>query len=672
VLTGTGGEGFDTVEIANTRFQIGGSGLSGFEALVLREGGNYQDFSGYQQIALAGAQPRTFYNFVGSNNAGVDLALAGHDVRLHTSTFRSVVGSEGGDSLSLSDRAIVSGAVALGGGNDQLTIDLLFPGTLPTYTSIDGGTGTDVFNIVAAAGSSLSLDLGQVTGFETLGVNSGQVLSADVRVLNATGFGTVYVGQSARATIQSSNLGDTLIYGAFGGSITLESDVVVDRYGFPESGPFDQSTTSTQRDPSLSVNLTNRGVIEGNVKFYIGDDTYNGQTGSVGGTVFGNGGNDSLLGGSGNEVLDGGAGNDLLDGGAGADQMTGGAGDDVFVVDSFADVVTEAAGEGVDTVFTAIGSRTDYTQLYTLAANVERLTGTGAAGQGVRANALDNVIAMGAGADLLVLDDGGVESVSAGGGNDFIYYGATLTAADTTDGGAGVDTVGLVGSYDLTLGANSLVGVERLAMYTGLQGGVGTASSYAITTVDANVAAGADLFVGALTLSAGETLTFNGSAERDGRFTVLAGAGADILAGGAQADYLAGGAGADQLYGLSGNDTLVGGAGADTLRGGGGRDMFQFAAVTDSTAAVRDTIVDFVAGTDRIDLWQIDAVAGTGGNEAFTFIGAAAFGSSAGQLRAFQADGSWFVEGDTNGDGIADFALQVMGSGALGAGDFLL
>ena len=51
--------------------------------------------------------------------------------------------------------------------------------------------------------------------------------------------------------------------------------------------------------------------------------------------------------------------------------MPGGAGNDTYVVDSAGDVVTEAAGEGTDTVQSSVS--------YTLGTNVENLTLTGTA-----------------------------------------------------------------------------------------------------------------------------------------------------------------------------------------------------------------------------------------------------------------------------------------------------
>ena len=63
---------------------------------------------------------------------------------------------------------------------------------------------------------------------------------------------------------------------------------------------------------------------------------------------------DFLYGGDGADTLIGGAGGDLLDGGAGVDQMAGGLGDDTYVVDDFADQVTEGLNEGQDRVRSSV------------------------------------------------------------------------------------------------------------------------------------------------------------------------------------------------------------------------------------------------------------------------------------------------------------------------------
>jgi hypothetical protein len=87
---------------------------------------------------------------------------------------------------------------------------------------------------------------------------------------------------------------------------------------------------------------------------------------------------------------------------------------------------------------------------------------------------------------------------------------------------------------------------------------------------------------------------------------------------------------------------------------------------------VTDVILDFHAAQDDIiDLSAIDARKG-GGDNAFTFIGTAAFSGAKGQLRYQDPGDDLLVQGDTNGDGVADISLLLARLSPLGAGDFVL
>lgn len=130
---------------------------------------------------------------------------------------------------------------------------------------------------------------------------------------------------------------------------------------------------------------------------------------AIGGT--GNALNNVLIGNAASNALTGGAGSDTLNGGGGSDTMAGGLGNDVFVVNGATDVVVEAAGEGVDTVQSAI--------TWTLGANVENLTLTGGGSNRATGNELANILIGNTGANTLTGNAGG----------------------DTLDGGAGADTL---------------------------------------------------------------------------------------------------------------------------------------------------------------------------------------------------------------------------------------
>ncbi|MCV9965757.1 protease [Pararhizobium sp. BT-229] len=250
----------------------------------------------------------------------------------------------------------------------------------------------------------------------------------------------------------------------------------------------------------------------------------------------------------------------------------------------------------------------------------------------------------GNGADYMKLY-GGNDTATGNGGNDTIFGG---TGNDTIAGGDGSDKLyGDAGADKLDGGAGT-----DTAYYAGAKAGV-TASLFntAINTGDAQ----------------GDTYV---SIER------LAGSShADKLYGNGSANLLAGGSGNDLLNGASGNDTINGGLGADDLWGAAGADTFDFNALTDTTVALagRDTIFDFSgSGGDRLDLSTIDANSGAAGDQAFTYLGTAAFTGTAGELRYIKQASDTYIYGDVNGDRKVDFAIHLDDAISLSKGYFIL
>ncbi len=138
------------------------------------------------------------------------------------------------------------------------------------------------------------------------------------------------------------------------------------------------------------------------------------------------------------------------------------------------------------------------------------------------------------------------------------------------------------------------------------------------------------------------------------------------------------GAEIENARGGAGSDVIVANALQNRLSGGGGGDVFTFTERdaqagwlrSDGKKLLPDTIADFVSGQDRIDLSAIDAVRGTAADDAFSWIGAGAFSNVAGQLRAVAGGGHVRIEGDTDGNGVADLVIIASGTTIL-AGDFL-
>ena len=355
---------------------------------------------------------------------------------------------------------------------------------------------------------------------------------------------------------------------------------------------------------------------------------------SLNNEIYGNGNDNWFTGGDGNDVLDGGegvdvlfgeGGGDWLVGGAGADVMFGGLGDDFYVVDNSGDYLAEYYGEGRDTVFSSI--------TYTLGLHVEQLllVDSGGAINGT-GNTLDNVL-YGNRYDNVLRGAEGDDDIDGSLGNDDMYGGRGDDTFHVDQAGdrvfeysyEGNDEV--IATIDYTLPAN----VERLTL-----------------------------------LDSGGAISGTGN----GWANVISGnASINVLSGGGDWDRLYGYGGNDTLFGGADNDSLYGGAGADSLYGGSGSDWFYFQSTADTTDGVRhDRIFDFSSAEgDSIMLGSIDANTYVAGDQAFTYIGSAAFTGVAGQLNYIGG----FVQGDTNGDRVADFMIQV-NAASLSASDFSL
>jgi Ca2+-binding RTX toxin-like protein len=164
-----------------------------------------------------------------------------------------------------------------------------------------------------------------------------------------------------------------------------------------------------------------------------------------------------------------------------------------------------------------------------------------------------------------------------------------------------------------------------------------------------------------------------------GSDSLLGNAGSDNIQGGSGNDTLDGGSGNDTLDGGSGNDTLIGGSGTDTMTNGAGNDIYRFLSVSDSqVGAARDVLTDFAPGLDKIDLSEIDANTTIAGDQAFTFIGTAPFGTpphGVGQVNYFISGSNLIVQAEIEGDGNLNVDMQIQlngGLAAIAATDFIL
>jgi Ca2+-binding RTX toxin-like protein len=264
----------------------------------------------------------------------------------------------------------------------------------------------------------------------------------------------------------------------------------------------------------------------------------------------------------------------------------------------------------------------------------------------------------------------------------FITSGFQLNDGDSFNGGAGTDTISISGSgvFDFTAVNITLASYEALTL--AVQGNTEFAASQfgsGLLSTSLHVTGTDGTSQGIIVTLLGASLNFSAAHWSFSHWQV----GPDNIGiyGNDLGDTLTGSSQDDGIIGGAGADIIIGGKGRDVLDGGGDNDTFKYNNIADSKKGVahRDVIEDFAPG-DHIDLKKIDANTKVAHNQAFHFIGALHFHHKAGELhfvvQDLGGDHDVVVEGDVNGDGKADFQIEVQNEidnlTSLAKGDFIL
>ncbi len=557
------------------------------------------------------------------------------------------------------------------GGNDTIYASNGLPETL------DGGSGIDTLNATSATFDyTINLTTGvtnyageSFVNFEHLRSGSGNDTltgnAANNSIFGGVGNDTInglagmdsLSGDAGNDTLNGGDDDDTLtdysgtnIYDGGNGNDAI-SGYLVNGAAAHGGANVDTLNLYTLAAGAVTINLNGNATLGANTMVTDGfENLYFGSNNDVSVTAFGS-----------NTITTGG-GNDTINAGMGDDTISTGAGNDT--VNHF-NTGSVNGGDGIDTLdySASLGGGTYYVDLgagmgfapngpyFATFANFENYIGFEDSIDVVRGTNVANVISGMAGNDMLY-GLGGDDTLN-GDEND-----------DRLDGGAGNDVLNGDDGNDVLNGASG---------DDGMIGGLGDDIYYVREAGDSVIeagSAGADIVRAGIdyVLGANVEELFIGGAGRDGTGNgldnTLHGSGSNnVLSGLAGNDIIRGGGGRDTIDGGTGEDLIDGGVGKDTMTGGGARDVFQFRdGDFGTTRALADVITDFShASAEKINLNLVDANTLAGGNQAFTFIGSGAFTNVAGQLHYAHAAGNTYVEGDTNGDGTADFVINLTG-----------
>jgi Ca2+-binding RTX toxin-like protein len=282
------------------------------------------------------------------------------------------------------------------GGNDTLNgnggVDRLI-----------GGTGTDTYIVDSVGDATIEL---ANEGTDTVQSSISWTLAANIEKLTLTGGGNLTGIGNELANTLTGNAGNNALDGGSGAD-RMVGGLGDDTYSVDDAGDVVVEAASAGTD---GVYASLSWALAGNVENL-----------NLTGSADLNGTGNSLA-----NIITGNSGNNILNGAGGADTLVGGAGDDIYIVNTALDVVSEYAGQGVDSVQSSV--------TYTLAAHVENLTLTGTGSTSGTGNDLDNII----------IGNSGGNKLFGLGGNDTLQG---STGNDTLTGGTGNDTFAFLAGF---------------------------------------------------------------------------------------------------------------------------------------------------------------------------------------------------------------------------------
>jgi Ca2+-binding RTX toxin-like protein len=512
----------------------------------------------------------------------------------------NVTGSSADDNYVGTDFVAIADTITGGSGRDAIQglngPDLLAGGS--GNDTLLGGDGDDVLE-------------GGADGDLIYGGNGADQIFANTAVSpSGSTIADTMFGDAGADTITGSG-GDDVIDGGAGAD-SLVGGIGADTYIIDNTGDLITEASSGGYDIAVATaNYTlpanvEQLVVQGGATAGTGSATANYLYGGNSGlslTLNGGGGDDILFAGlAGGNTLIGGSGVDTLLIYGGNNQANGGLGSDIYYTYTATDTLSEAGGDGIDTVYANWN--------ITLGAGFEQLVLFGAAATAVGSADANIIYGNGtlgavnlfgfAGADVLfggasndALDGGsendylfglgGVNTLVGGAGSD-IFYVETLGNTVVENAGEGFDTLYSNAAGITTLAAN----VEQLILYGASTGGTGTALG--------------DYIYGN---ASGNALSIEG------------GDGFDYILGSNQNDTISGGFGNDTIdlrgAGAAGNDSLfykqVANFGSDYVIGFdsdpvGGQDVIDILGMGYGAASFGTTIIIGASGGDTLVTFQ--------------------------------------------------------------------